>query len=198
MKRPSAQMLLSAYCQGVFPMAHEDRGNEIFWYAPDPRAVIPLDDAFHVPKRLAQRVRRQEFEVRFSTAFEQVIRACSAPRSSEDSTWISSGIIDAYTELHTLGFAHSVEAWQEGELVGGLYGVAVGGLFAGESMFSARPNASKVCLVHLVQRLRERGFLVLDTQFMTEHLRRFGAHEIPREDYEALVARAIELDCTLL
>ena len=189
MKRPSAQMLLSAYLQGIFPMANPDAGGEVSWYAPDPRGIIPLD-GFHVPSRLAQTVRQEPFDIRYDTAFREVIEACAAPREIQKSTWISSGIIDAYCELHELGYAHSVEAWDDGALVGGLYGVAVGGVFAGESMFFRATDASKVCLVHLVERLRERGFELLDVQFVNAHLEQFGAVAIPREEYERRLRQA--------
>ncbi len=194
MKKPNAEMLLNAYAQGIFPMAHEDQDFEIYWYAPDPRAIIPLD-AFHASRRLRQTVRRGTFEIRFSTAFEQVMEACAAPRGQDSGTWISAGIIEAYTELHRHGFAHSVEAWRDGELVGGLYGVALRGLFAGESMFHTERDASKVCLYHLVERMNERGYALLDTQFTTDHLAKFGTIEIPREEYEQRLDQALELDC---
>jgi leucyl/phenylalanyl-tRNA--protein transferase len=197
MKRPTAELLLNAYAQGIFPMAHEELDFELYWYAPDPRAIIPLD-GFHASRRLRQTVRQEVFEIRYSTAFERVMRECAAPRGQDSGTWISTGLIDAYTELHRYGFAHSVEAWKDGELVGGLYGVALRGLFAGESMFHRERDASKVCLYHLVERLNERGFALLDTQFTTPHLERFGAIEIPREEYEARLEKALERDVTFL
>ncbi len=195
MKRPNAQLLLSAYAQGIFPMAHPEHEDEIRWYSPDPRAILPLDE-FHASRRLRQRVRAGEFDIKVDTCFETVMEACAAPRQTQKTTWISSGLIDAYTELHDLGFAHSVEAWQDGALVGGLYGVTLGGLFAGESMFFRADNASKVCLVHLVERMQERGFTLLDIQFMTDHLAKFGAKEIPREEYEQRLAQALQLKPT--
>ena len=192
MKRPSAEMLLSAYAQGIFPMSHEEIGEEIAWYAPDPRAIIPLD-AFHVPRRLKQVVRRGEFEMSVNTCFERVMRECAAPRGEDQGTWISSGLIEAYVELHRLGFAHSVEAWREGSLAGGLYGVSIAGMFAGESMFHRVTDASKVSLVHLVERMKARGMALLDTQFMTTHLARFGAYEITRSEYERRLSEALKL-----
>ncbi|RME45276.1 MAG: leucyl/phenylalanyl-tRNA--protein transferase [Caldilineae bacterium] len=183
-------ILLNAYSQGFFPMAEAD--GTIYWYDPDPRAILPLD-AFHVPRRLARVVRQGRFEVRVDTAFEAVIRACAEPSPGREQTWISEEIIAAYTQLHRLGYAHSVESWREGKLVGGLYGVALRGLFAGESMFSRQRDASKVALVHLVERLRAGGFQLLDVQFMTEHLRRFGAVEIPRWLYKRRLARAMQV-----
>lgn len=197
MKRPSTHILLSAYMQGVFPMAHPEEEGEIYWYAPDPRGIIPLEE-FHCPSRLAQTVRQEPFDIRYDTAFERVMEECAAPRKIQKSTWISEGLIDAYTELHRMGFAHSVEAWLDDELVGGLYGVAVGGLFAGESMFFRETDASKVCLVHLVERLRERGFTLLDVQFVNSHLEQFGATEITREEYERRLVDALELDVTFI
>jgi len=185
------QLLLSAYCQGVFPMA--DEVGEILWYDPDPRAIIPLD-TFHVPRRLARTIRNDGFEVRFDTCFRRVMELCAEPAPDRDGTWISPELIDLYTTMHQLGFAHSVETWHEGQLVGGLYGVAVRGLFAGESMFSRETNASKVALVALIERLRARGFTLLDTQFVTSHLAHFGAVEIPRAEYRRRLAQALTLD----
>lgn len=169
-------------------MAHED--GRIYWYDPDPRAIIPLD-GFHMPRRLARVVRAGVFEVRVDTAFTAVMQACAAPSDGRETTWISPEFIAAYTELHRHGFAHSVECWQDGRLVGGLYGVSVQGLFAGESMFSYVPNASKVALVHLVNRLQRGGFQLLDTQFMTAHLQQFGTIEIPATEYKQRLARAL-------
>ncbi len=181
------ELIVTAYCQGIFPMADE-RGR-IGWYSPDPRAVFPLD-AFHVPRSLRKTIRRGGFEVRVDTSFEAVVRGCA----DRESTWISEAIVRGYTELHRLGMAHSVEAWREGRLAGGLYGVAIRGAFMGESMFSRAPDASKVALVALVERLRERGFRLLDSQMPTEHLRRFGQVVIPREEYLRRLAAALELD----
>lgn len=183
-------VLLVAYAQGIFPMADED--GEIYWYDPDPRAILPLE-TFHVPRKLARTIRRGRFEVRVDTAFEAVIRACAQPAPGREATWISPEVIDLYTGLHRMGFAHSVESWADGELVGGLYGVALRGLFAGESMFSRHTDASKVALVHLVERLRAGGFVLLDTQFVTPHLQRFGAIEIPRAAYHVRLAEALTI-----
>lgn len=180
------ELVLSAYAQGIFPMSDSRRGEEVRWFRPDPRGVIPLD-AFHVPKNLAKLVRQERFAVRRDTAFEEVIRAC-ADRSS---TWISEEIIKVYVALHRHGFAHSVECWQEGDLVGGLYGVALGGAFFGESMFYRVSNASKVALEHLVRHLRKSGFVLLDTQWVTPHLEQFGAMEIPRDEYERRLEHAL-------
>ena len=183
------QLLLAAYAQGVFPMAHEQ--GQIFWYDPDPRAIIPLDQ-FHVPLRLARTVRQAPYDIRVNMAFRRVMEQCAAPASGREETWISDELIDVYEELHRLGFAHSVESWQDGTLVGGLYGVALNGLYAGESMFSHARDASKVALVHLVRRLQQRDFLLLDIQFMTPHLAQFGAVEIPRGRYKQLLALALQ------
>ncbi len=174
-------------------MAHED--GRIYWYDPDPRAIIPLD-GFHVPRRLQRTVRQGLFEVRINSDFTAVMEACAAVTPNRETTWISPEMIAAYSRLHQLGFAHSVECWQQGRLVGGLYGVSVQGLFAGESMFSLEKDSSKVALVHLVERLRLRGFRLLDTQFLTGHLATFGAIEIPAPAYkyrlqEALLVTAV-------
>ncbi len=193
MKRPSANILLSAYLQGIFPMAHPEANGEIYWYAPDPRAIIPLD-TFHASRRLRQVMRSGEFELTVNQCFERVMHECAAPRDTQQTTWISSGLIDAYVELHELGFAHSVEAWKDGELAGGLYGVSIGGMFAGESMFHRHTNASKVSLVYLVERMKERGMTLLDTQFLTDHLARFGACEITREEYEERLREAVAIE----
>lgn len=179
--------LLFAYASGLFPM--DDPLDGLAWYRPDPRAVIPLDERFRVSKNLARLVRQERFEIRQDTAFETVMRACA----ERDETWISEQIVAAYVRLHELGFAHSVECWQGGSLVGGLYGVALGGAFFGESMFSRVRDASKVALVKLVEHLRRQGFILLDTQFMTPHLATFGAYEIAAADYEEHLATAIRL-----
>ncbi len=191
--------LLAAYRRGWFPMADPLTG-AIEWFNPDPRAIFPLDppDAFHVPASLAREVSRGRFEIRCDTAFEQVMRACGSPRGPDDLTWIDRRMVDAYTALRRIGHAHSVEAWRGSRLVGGLYGVHVGGAFMGESMFSnaglGGTNASKVCLVHLVRWLRHRGFGLLDTQFHTPHLGRFGCVEVPRDEYLLRLAEAVRRD----
>jgi leucyl/phenylalanyl-tRNA--protein transferase len=168
---------------------------EIRWFSPDPRGIIPLD-TFHIPRRLARVVRHGGFEIVIDRDFETVIRACAeADRDPEDAgTWIDAEILDSYCALHEAGFAHSVEAWQDGRLAGGLYGVALGGAFFGESMFHHVTDASKVALVALVERLRDRGFTLLDTQWTTEHLEQFGAVEIPRSRYLRLLSQALKLD----
>jgi leucyl/phenylalanyl-tRNA--protein transferase len=177
-----SDLLLAAYSSGWFPMA--DESGTISWYSPDPRGVMPLD-TFHVPLRLQRTLRRSSLQVRVDAAFADVMRACAvAERESEDGgTWISEEIIASYCALHALGHAHSVEVRDGDRLVGGLYGVALGGAFFGESMFHTATDASKIALVALVDRLRARGFTLLDTQWVTPHLQQFGAIEIPRPDY---------------
>lgn len=187
MNRLAPEQLLLAYSRGIFPMNVD---GALYWFDPEPRAILPLD-AFHVPRRLARTVGQGLFEIRVDSAFGEVIRGCAAPAPGREETWIGEEFVTAYTELHRLGYAHSVEAWQGGELAGGLYGVAINSFFAGESMFSRATDASKVALVHLVERLRERGFLLLDVQFMTGHLRRFGAVEVSRREYRQRLARAL-------
>ena len=186
----SAEQLLNAYCRGIFPMAHPD--GEIYWYDPDPRAIIPLD-GLHIPRRLARTVRQAVFDIRMDTAFRTVMERCAEPVPGREDTWINEALIDLYTQLHMAGFAHSVETWQDGELVGGLYGVSIQGLFAGESMFSRQRDASKVALVHLVAHMKRKGFTLLDTQFNTPHLRRLGAIEIPRLEYHAKLQAALQV-----
>ena len=187
------ETLLEAYCRGVFPMTDTD--GQVRWYSADPRGIVPLDQ-FHVPQSLAQFMRGKgyPFESRIDCDFEATMRACMTAR--RDRTWISQPLIDAYTRLHHLGFAHSVETWKEGKLVGGLYGVSIGGAFFGESMFHTERDASKVALVRLVERLRERGYELLDSQAATDHLRKFGCIEIPAAKYIRLLERAIRKDCT--
>ncbi len=171
-------------------MAHED--GQIYWYDPDPRAILPLD-SFYIPRSLRRTLKKRKFDIRINTAFAQVITECAAPAPGREQTWISPEIMDAYIKLHQIGFAHSVEAWHDGQLVGGLYGVAINGFFAGESMFSRMRDASKVALVFLVERLRTQGYMLLDIQFLTDHLSRFGAIEIPRSLYKHRLAQALRV-----
>lgn len=187
----SPEVLLSAYAQGVFPMAHAD--GRVHWYSPDPRAILPLD-RLHVSHSLRRAIHHGQFTIRVNSDFPAVIRACAAPAAGREETWISREIIEAYIDLHRLGFAHSVEAWLGDELAGGLYGVSLRGLFAGESMFSRQRDASKVALYHLVRRLRERGFRLLDVQFLTDHLARLGAIGIPRWQYRELLREALAVE----
>jgi leucyl/phenylalanyl-tRNA--protein transferase len=180
------ELLLQGYRLAVFPMAMDD--DSIGWFSPDPRAIIPLEK-FHVPHALRRVVRKGIFEIKIDNHFGEVIRACA--RRNE--TWINREIIESYERLHELGCAHSVEAWSKGKLAGGLYGVVVGGAFFGESMFHRERDASKIALVALVEHLRARKFELLDTQWITPHLRQFGATEISRAHYLRLLARAVEL-----
>jgi leucyl/phenylalanyl-tRNA--protein transferase len=188
-------LLLNAYASGWFPMAVD---HEIHWFSPDPRGVVPLDQV-HVPRRLARAVRGGGFRIEIDRAFVDVMRACAADRDSDDpGTWISDEIIASYTALHARGFAHSVEAWNGDRLAGGLYGVAIGGAFFGESMFHHETNASKVAFVALVERLRARGFTLLDTQWVTPHLEQFGAIEIPRAEYLKRLQAGLRLPCSFV
>lgn len=183
-------LIIRAYHEGIFPMALED--GDIGWFSPDPRGVIPLD-TFHVPSRLARVSRSGVFDIRIDTAFEAVMRACA--ERPDDGTWISDEILDAYMALFGMGVAHSVETWHAERLVGGLYGVHLGGAFFGESMFHRERDASKVALVGLVDRMNRRGFTLLDTQWVTPHLLQFGAVEIPREDYLRRLHLALQKNC---
>ncbi|KXG86526.1 leucyl/phenylalanyl-tRNA--protein transferase [Agrobacterium bohemicum] len=183
-------ILLRAYSIGLFPMADSADDPELFWVEPDMRGVIPLDD-FHVSKSLAKAIRKKPFDIRFDSAFDAVMIGCAAEADNRPSTWINGTIHRLYNELHDIGHAHSVEAWEGDELVGGLYGVSLGSAFFGESMFSRRTNASKICLVHLVEHLREKGFTLLDTQFTTEHLKTFGAIDVPKADYSKMLEPAV-------
>lgn len=177
-------VLLGAYTEGVFPMSEE---GEILWFSPLQRGLIPLDDKFHIPHGLARSLKRKPYELRIDTAFREVMEQCGR----REETWIDPVIVDSYCQLHELGFAHSVECWDEDGLQGGLYGVALGNVFFGESMFSKKADASKIALVHLVEWLRGRGAMLLDTQWMTDHLRQFGGVEVPREEYLKLLDEAL-------
>ena len=186
----NADDLIECYRQGVFPMADARHDEKVFLVEPARRGIIPLE-GLNISRRLARTVRSERFECRVDTAFGEVIEACAAPRPGRLETWINASIESLCLELFTRGAAHSVETWREGRLVGGLYGVALGGAFFGESMFSIERDASKVALVHLVARLRAGGFALLDTQFMTDHLERFGAVEISKLDYRRRLAAAL-------
>jgi leucyl/phenylalanyl-tRNA--protein transferase len=181
----SPRRLLAAYRQGIFPYFSDD--TPILWWSPDPRGIIELH-GLHVSRRLARTVRAGKFFVTFDQAFPAVIRACA---EREEGTWITQGMIAAYTELHRQGHAHSVETWQDGELAGGVYGVTIGGLFAGESMFTRRRDGSKVALVHLVEHLRQRGYVLFDVQYVNDHTTSMGAVEIPRREYLARLKEAL-------
>lgn len=180
MDKLTADDLIYGYINGIFPMADSD--GTLYWYAPDPRAIIPIH-TYKPAKSLRPVLNRNQFEIRINTAFTDVMRCCSKPRSDDDSIWISDEIINAYTELHHMGLAHSVETYIDSRLVGGLYGVALGSAFFGESMFHHVSNASKVAFHHLILILRQQQFTLLDTQFINDNVRRYGAIEIPKADY---------------
>lgn len=184
----TAELVLRAYTAGIFPMGHDD--GIIRWYSPDPRCIIPLDD-FHASKRLMRTMRQGKFDLKVNSDFPGVMKLCA----DRDSTWITDEIFRVYVELHEHGFAHSVEAYQDGKIVGGLYGVSIGGAFMGESMFHTATDASKVCLVHLVERMKERGFVLLDSQYVTDHLSTFNAVNIPRHEYLERLRHALTLKC---
>lgn len=183
-------LLLNAYVQGIFPMADDASDLEVFWVRPEKRGIIPLED-FHISRSLAKIIRQRRFDVRFDMDFQGVITGCSEIAERRTVTWINEPIQLAYKALFDNGYCHTVEAWRNGQLAGGLYGITLGGAFFGESMFSRERDASKVCLAALVLRLRHQGFTLLDTQFITEHLKRFGAIEIPRKQYEEQLAKAL-------
>jgi leucyl/phenylalanyl-tRNA--protein transferase len=185
-------VLLKAYGCGIFPMAESADDPGLYWIEPERRGVLPLD-GFHVPRRLARTIRQDRYEIRVDTAFEAVIESCADPAPHRARTWINSRIRQLYTDLHQMGHAHSVEAWSDGALVGGLYGVRLAGAFFGESMFSRARDASKVALAHLVARLIAGRFVLLDAQFITEHLTQFGATEISRRQYQLWLERALQV-----
>jgi leucyl/phenylalanyl-tRNA---protein transferase len=188
----TTKLLVEAYCNGYFPMA-DSRTGPLWWYSPDPRAIIPLD-GFKISRSLRQRVRKGTFQIRMNSAFETVIRACA----EREETWISDEIIQGYITLHRDGYAHSVESWHNGTLAGGLYGVSIGGAFFGESMFSRETDASKVALVALVEHLRKRNFVLLDSQFINDHVRQFGTVEIPRVEYFRRLRDAVKMETNFM
>jgi leucyl/phenylalanyl-tRNA--protein transferase len=190
------ELLLRAYAAGIFPMAEGADDPDVFWVDPERRGILPLD-GFHLPRRLARTLRHDVFDVRCDAAFEAVVRGCAEPTADRPKTWINDEIVRLYVALHRLGFAHSVETWRDGALVGGLYGVVLGAAFFGESMYSRVTDASKVALAHLVARLRLGGFRLLDTQFVTEHLEQFGATEISRAQYHRRLAAALQITAHL-
>jgi leucyl/phenylalanyl-tRNA--protein transferase len=185
------QVLLKAYACGIFPMAESAADPTLYWIEPDLRGILPLD-AITVPKRLARTIRQERFEIRIDSDFEGVIAGCAAPRAGRRTTWINSKIRELYGELFDMGFCHTVEAWRGGRMVGGLYGVHLGGAFFGESMFSTETDASKVALVYLAARLIRGGFTLLDTQFVTDHLKQFGAIEVRRPEFQKLLGVALQ------
>jgi leucyl/phenylalanyl-tRNA--protein transferase len=187
----TADDLLYGYINGIFPMAEPD--GTIYWYSPDPRAIIPID-SYKPAKSLRPVLNKKTFEIRIDWDFEGVMIGCAGPRTTEEGTWISEDIIFAYTNLHKLGYAHSVEAYREDKLVGGLYGVAIGGVFFGESMFFREPNASKVAFHYLIETLKANQYTLLDTQFINDNVLRYGAIEIPRTDYMERLKKALQLN----
>jgi leucyl/phenylalanyl-tRNA--protein transferase len=186
-------LMLRAYAAGIFPMAESSDSDELRWFDPPVRALIPLDSGFHVPHKLARLVRSKPYAVKVNTAFEAVIRACAEPTPTRPITWINREIVELFTRLHRLGSAHSIEIWDGADLVGGLYGVAQGAAFFGESMFNRRTDASKIALVHLVALLRAKGYQLLDTQFQTPHLAQFGTFETTRATYQLLLKMALDV-----
>ena len=188
----TVENLLLAYRQGYFPMSETRDSAEIFWFDPHQRGILPLE-SFHIPRRLQQRMRNHPYELRVDCDFAAVLALCAAAAPDRQETWINAEIAQIYLELHRMGQAHSIESWQDGQLVGGLYGVCYGAAFFGESMFSRATDASKVALVQLVRLLRQAGFVLLDTQFLTEYLAQFGAIEIPRADYRQLLQQAVTM-----
>lgn len=191
MEALTPDLLLCAYASGIFPMANDRDDPTIHWIDPPHRGIIPLD-GFHVPRRLKKLIRQKRFEVRADTAFADVIRACAECRDDRPRTWLNDELIDLYCDLHRQNYAHSVECWIGPKLVGGVYGISLGGAFFGESMFSRERDASKVALIALIDRLNQGGYQLLDTQFVTDHLRQFGALEIPRDVYHRRLHRALD------
>lgn len=188
-ERLSPELLLSGYAQGVFPMAQSRDDPRLYWFDPELRGIIPLNN-FHISRSLARVILRRTFTISTNTAFSAVVEGCAA----REDTWINGQLFALYDVLHRAGFAHSLEVWQDGMLAGGVFGIALGGAFFGESMFSARTNASKVALTYLVDRLRQAGFTLCDTQYLTPHLASLGGIEIPRADYRARLAEALTVN----
>ena len=185
------QVLLKAYTAGIFPMAESADDPALYWIEPDERGVIPLDK-FHISHSLRKAVRRRSFEIRLDSAFDAVIRACAEKTETRDVTWINHRILKLYSQLHKMGCCHSIECWQDGKLVGGLYGVRIGAVFFGESMFSRATDASRVALVHLVARLNAGGFKLLDAQFLNSHLAQFGTYTVPKKQYRPILEEALD------
>lgn len=192
MRPLTSDLLLRAYAMGIFPMARSHDDPRLYWIDPDQRGILPLD-TFHVPKSLRKTLKQGRFQLRVDTAFAEVMAGCALTTTGRPDTWINDEIVRLFVELHRLGLAHSVESWRDGKLVGGLYGLALGSAFFGESMFSRETDASKVALVDLIARLKQGGYALLDTQFVTDHLARFGAMEIPRQDYLKRLTQAVDM-----
>lgn len=187
----SPEIILNAYMGGAFPMAHPEEDNAIYWHTPHLRGIIPLDEGFYINKNLRKLYNAKIFSITVNQNFEEVIHECAYRRSE---SWISEEIIEAYIELHRMGFAHSIEVWHNNEIAGGLYGVAIGKAFFGESMFTIKSNASKISLIYLVELLRKNEFKLLDTQYLNDHIAQFGAYEISREEYMKRLAKALEFN----
>lgn len=189
-------MVLYAYANGMFPMADSRESDELYWYDPELRGQLSIPN-LHVPRKLRQKIKKYPYDIRVNTAFRDVITLCAEPHADRQETWINPKIIDLYTVLHEQGFAHSVEAWDKetNKLVGGLYGIALGAAFFGESMFSRADDASKIALVHLVARLWKQGFQILDTQFTNDHLKQFNVYEVPRAEYKEALEKALQTEC---
>ena len=187
----TADQLLRAYALGVFPMARQHDDPKLYWVDPEKRGILPLGD-FHLPRSLKKVLKRETFQLRVDTSFDQVLTLCAESTVRRPETWINAEIARLFTDLHHAGLAHSVESWQDGRLVGGLYGLSLGSAFFGESMFSRATDASKVALAQLVALMKKGGYTLLDTQFVTDHLAQFGAVEIPRRDYLRMLAQALD------
>ena len=185
------EIILNAYLQGVFPMAENAEDEAFNFYRPDMRGLLPIKD-LHIPKRLLKTLKQNTFEIKINTVFEEVIDGCAKSAKGRENTWINAPIRDVFIQLHEMGFAHSVECWKDGKLAGGLYGLAIGRVFCGESMVSFEKDASKIALIHLAARLHAGGFKILDTQFINKHLKQFGAYEIPQEEYEQAIQKEMQ------
>ncbi|WP_044170739.1 leucyl/phenylalanyl-tRNA--protein transferase [Flectobacillus major] len=195
MNELTANDLMYGYMNGIFPMADTD--GTLYWYSPDPRAIIPID-TYKPPKSLKPILNKHLFDIKINADFNAVMRHCASPRNGEPETWISEEIIQAYCELHNKGMAYSVEAYRNDLLVGGLYGVAIGGVFFGESMFYLEPNSSKVAFHYLMENLKKQGYILLDTQFINDNVRRYGAIEIPRAEYIKLLKKGLDMSCSFI
>lgn len=191
------ELVLSAYMRGLFPMADTADSREIYWYDPDMRGQLSISH-LHVPRRLRKTVRQNPYDIGFNYDFSGVINGCAKAGPGRQETWINAGIREAFKALHRAGAAHSVEAWYKGKLVGGIYGLAIGGAFFGESMYSDKTDASKICLVHLCAHLKKQGFVLLDTQFINQHLKQFGVYELPRDEYLERLNKALKMDVSFI
>jgi leucyl/phenylalanyl-tRNA--protein transferase len=192
----TADQILRAYALGVFPMARQHDDPKLYWVDPEKRGILPLDD-YHLPRSLKKVLKRECFQLRVDTAFDQVLSLCAESTERRPETWINAEIIRLFTDLHHAGLAHSIESWQDGKLVGGLYGLGLGSAFFGESMFSRATDASKAALAYLVALMKKGGYTLLDTQFVTDHLAQFGAIEVPRRDYLRMLAQALDKPASL-